>query len=139
MAECAEHIAVTENAIFNGIQKALKAPPEPEKKELVKGKDELVLSVVPDRSRKAMAPEPVRPTGRFADAAAVIAQFRANRARTIAFTRETSEDLRSRFFRHFALGDFDLYQWLLFAAAHSERHIAQMKEVKADPNFPGNR
>jgi hypothetical protein len=30
----------------------------------------------------------------------------------------------------------DPYQWLLFIAAHSERHTKQMLEVKADPGFP---
>ena len=32
--------------------------------------------------------------------------------------------------------NLDPYQWLLFIAAHSERHTKQMLEVKADPNFP---
>ena len=30
----------------------------------------------------------------------------------------------------------DAYQWVLFLAAHSERHLKQLLEVKADPNFP---
>ena len=30
----------------------------------------------------------------------------------------------------------DAYEWLLFVAAHSERHTKQILEVKADPNFP---
>jgi len=30
----------------------------------------------------------------------------------------------------------DAYQWILFIAAHSERHTKQLLEVKADPNFP---
>jgi len=28
------------------------------------------------------------------------------------------------------------YEWILFIAAHSERHTKQILEVKADPNFP---
>ena len=35
-----------------------------------------------------------------------------------------------------AAKDLDGIQWVLFIAAHSERHTAQMLEVKADPNFP---
>ena len=30
----------------------------------------------------------------------------------------------------------DGYEWILFIAAHSERHTKQINEVKADPNFP---
>ncbi len=30
----------------------------------------------------------------------------------------------------------DAYEWVLFIAAHSERHTKQILEVKADPNFP---
>ena len=31
---------------------------------------------------------------------------------------------------------FKTPQWVLFVAAHSERHTKQINEVKADPNFP---
>ena len=34
------------------------------------------------------------------------------------------------------LGPLDGYQWLVFIAAHTERHLAQLREVKADPKFP---
>ena len=37
----------------------------------------------------------------------------------------------------FSMGKtLDAYEWLLFLAAHSERHTKQIDEVKADPNFP---
>jgi hypothetical protein len=32
--------------------------------------------------------------------------------------------------------NLDAYEWVLFIAAHSERHTKQILEVKADPNFP---
>ena len=35
-----------------------------------------------------------------------------------------------------AFGTLDGYQWLLLLSTHSERHTAQIEEVKADPNFP---
>ena len=41
---------------------------------------------------------------------------------------------------HFAplgpLGDLDGYQWLLLLASHTDRHVAQMQEVKAQPGYP---
>jgi hypothetical protein len=30
----------------------------------------------------------------------------------------------------------DAYRWVLLMSAHTERHTNQIKEVKADPNFP---
>ncbi len=30
----------------------------------------------------------------------------------------------------------DAYQWVLLISAHCERHMKQIEEVKADPNFP---
>ncbi len=135
-AECAEHITVTEQAIFGAVQKILKAPAEPEKKELARGKDELVVKAVPDRSRKVTAPEAVRPTSRWPGRDALLRQFEETRARTIAFTRSTQDDLRAHFYPHFVLKELDAYQWLLFLAAHCERHTAQILEVKAEAGFP---
>jgi hypothetical protein len=41
---------------------------------------------------------------------------------------------------HFAplgpLGDLDGYQWLLLLASHTERHVAQMDEVKGQAGYP---
>jgi uncharacterized damage-inducible protein DinB len=65
VAEVAEHIAVAESAIFGLIQKQIMSSPiTPDKRAQVKGKDEIVLEKVPDRSHKAQAPEFLRPTGR---------------------------------------------------------------------------
>ena len=58
-----------------------------------------------------------------------IASFTTARERTIAFARTTNADLRLHFQRHPALGMIDGYQWLLFAAAHSERHTLQAREI----------
>jgi len=61
--------------------------------------------------------------------------FLKSRAQTVAFL-ESTPDLRG----HVAdspLGQpMDAYEWVLFMAAHSQRHTKQILEVKADPNFP---
>jgi len=137
IAETAEHIAVTEEMIWNLVNdKIMKSPPAPEKKAEVKGKEETILKVIPDRSRKAQAPEQLRPTGRWASQAALTKDFEAIRAKEIAFATDTKEDLRSHFGDHPFLKTMDAYQWLLFNGAHCKRHTAQILEVKADPNYP---
>ncbi|HVF70841.1 MAG TPA: DinB family protein [Chthoniobacterales bacterium] len=137
IAETAEHIAVTEEMIWNLVSdKIMKSPPAPEKRAEVKGKEETILKVIPDRSRKAQAPEQLRPTGRWANQSALVKDFDAIRAKEIAFATETKEDLRSHFGDHPFLKTMDAYQWLLFNGAHCKRHTAQILEVKADPNYP---
>ena len=137
IAETAEHIAVTEQTIWELVSgKIMKSPATPEKAAEAKGKDEIILAKIPDRSRKAQAPEQLRPTGRWATRAALVKDFEGKRAQEIAYLAESKEDLRNHFEEHPFLKTMDAYQWLIFNGAHCKRHTAQILEVKADPNFP---
>jgi DinB family protein len=95
--------------------------------------DAMVLAMVPDRSHKAQAPPQFVPTGRWTPAE-TLDHFQKSRARTIAFL-DSTPDLRAHVSES-PLGPLDGYEWMLFMAAHSERHTKQILEVKADPNFP---
>jgi hypothetical protein len=134
VAECAEHIAVSEDVIFGLVQKALQAPAAPDKKSAVT--DEFILKAVVDRSQKFKAPEVLRPTHRFANPQETLAHFSESRDRTIEFVRSTQDDLRAHFMDHPVLKTMDAYQWVLLISAHSRRHTEQLLEVKANPNFP---
>jgi uncharacterized damage-inducible protein DinB len=137
VAEVSEHITVSESALLGLVQKQLMASPAaPEKREQVKGKDEMILQKIPDRSHKAQAPEFLRPTGRWPTEADLTKAFEESRKVTMDYVRTTNDDLRDHFFDHPVFGTLDGYQWLLLLSAHSERHTAQIEEVKADPNFP---
>jgi len=136
VAEVAEHITLAEDYLFNASQQILTSPATPEKKAEVQGKDEIVLTKTLDRSRKGTAPEPLVPSHKWASHQEMIEQYTKSRDRTIAYISSTQDELRSHFYKHPAYDLLDAYQWLLFMAAHSERHILQLKEVKADPNFP---
>ncbi len=137
VAEVAEHIGVAEFSIWVLVRdKMMKAPATPEKAAEAKGKDEIILEKIPDRSRKAQAPEPLKPTGRWTTQAGLVKDFEDTRSEEIAYLSETKEDLRNHFEEHPALKTMDAYQWMLFNGAHCKRHTAQILEVKADPNFP---
>ena len=137
VAEVAEHITISESSLFGLVQKKIMASPAaPEKREQVKGKDELIEQRVPDRSHKAQAPEFLKPTGRWATEAELTKTFEDSRAATMEYIRTTNDDLRDHFFDHPVFGTLDGYQWLLLISSHSARHTAQIEEVKADPNFP---
>jgi hypothetical protein len=137
VAEVSEHIAVSESTIFGLVQtKFMTSPADPSKRTEVAGKDELILTKVPDRSHKVQAPEILKPTNRWATEADVIKAFEDSRKATMDYVRTTNDDLRDHFGPHPVLGPLDAYQWILLISAHSERHTKQIEEVKADPNFP---
>jgi hypothetical protein len=137
VAEVAEHIAVSESTLLGLVQqRIMQSPATPEKREQVKGKDQMILERLPDRSHKAQAPEFLRPTGRWATEADLTKAFEDSRKATMDYVRTTNDDLRDHFFDHPVFGTLDGYQWLLLISAHSARHTAQIEEVKADPNFP---
>ncbi len=80
VAEVSEHIAVSESLIFGMIQsKIMTSPADPAKRAEVAGKDEIILTKVPDRSRKAQAPEFLKPTDRWATQAELTKAFEDSR------------------------------------------------------------
>ncbi len=134
IADCLEHLTVVENFTLQRIRQHLEQPPsgKPE----TNGKDQIIRDHVPARATRVKGPEPVLPTGRWPDFNEAVRQFEAARQRTIDFGGTTPADLRGYAFNHPFLGLLDCYQWLLFLAAHCERHVRQMEEVKNDPAFP---
>jgi uncharacterized damage-inducible protein DinB len=136
IAECAEHIIVTEGSLMQLLKKMMASPATQEKAADTEGKDALVLKRLTDRSRKAQAPEFLRPTGRWRSPQAAIEEFKQRRDATIEYVKTTQEDLRSHSFPHPSLGALDGYQTILLMAGHSQRHIDQLNELKHHPNFP---
>lgn len=136
IAETAEHIATAEDFIWGRVEEMMKAPPTPEKRAEAQGKDKLIYEKIPDRSKKAKAPEPLVPKGKFATREELVTHFKDARAKEIAFLEQTKEDLRDRVADNPALGPMDAYQWVIFNGAHCKRHTAQIEEVKTAPNYP---
>jgi hypothetical protein len=93
-----------------------------------------VLAMVPDRTHKAQAPEPLVPTNRFGSPEGSIKHFVASRVTTEDFLKSTA-GMRDHVMES-PMGKLDAYEFVLLVAAHSERHTKQINEVKADPNFP---
>lgn len=135
VAEVTEHIAAAEDLLMEMIRgQVMKAPARTEAADL-KALDDLILQKIPDRSVKAQAPEPLRPNNRFGSPKDSLKHFAESRAKTIEFLK-TTKDLRNHAFESPLGKPLDGYQWVLFIAAHSERHTKQLNEVKADPGFP---
>lgn len=136
IAETAEHIATAEDFFSGKVEEMMKAPANPEKRAETEGKDKIIFDKIPDRSRKAQAPEPLKPTGKFASREELVKHFKEVREKEIAMLEQTKEDLRSHIAENPALGQMDAYQWLIFNGAHTKRHTAQIEEVKADGSYP---
>ena len=135
IAEVMEHIAAAEDMLRGLDEQVMKSPAVPARDPVeMKKIDETVLAAVPDRSHKAQAPEPLRPTNRFGSPQEAQKHFVQARAATEGFLKSTPE-LRAHV-GDSPLGKLDGYEWVLLIAAHSERHTKQMQEVKADANFP---
>lgn len=157
IAEIIEHLINAENAVFALVtQQVMKSPAPTELRALVKErimkspvpfdgegtdgliiKDQAVMLSTTNRSvRRFQAPEAVKPRGHWISKADLLKGFEESRERTIAYIETTADELRNFLADNWVIGVMDAYQWLLFLTAHSERHIAQIKEVKSNPNFP---
>jgi hypothetical protein len=136
LAELIEHLAAAEDMLRGVTQEQImKSPAVPARSaDEIKKSDESVLMMVPDRSHKFQAPEPLKPTNRFGSPEAAQRHFVESRAATEEYLKNTP-GLRAHV-GDSPLGKLDGYEFLLFTGAHSERHTKQMLEVRADPNFP---
>jgi hypothetical protein len=73
------------------------------------------------------------PKGRWDDVNASLGEFRKLRKTMIEHAKTSQEDLRAH---KLTGGSQDCYQWFLMISAHSQRHILQIRENKADPAYP---
>jgi hypothetical protein len=130
-----EHIAAAEDLLRDGLLKQqVMVGPAGDPARDVKTIDAGVEAMVPDRSHKVQAPEPLVPTNRYGSPEASIKHFLESRSITEDYLRSTP-GLRDHV-GDSPLGKIDGYESILLIAAHSERHVKQILEVKADPNFP---
>jgi uncharacterized damage-inducible protein DinB len=136
IAQCMEHIAAAEDYIRGiVVEKVMVAPAVPDRD--TKKTDDAVVALVPDRSKKAQAPEPLVPTNRYGSPDASLKHFLESREKTEDFLK-TTPGLRDHAVDSPLGTKMDGYEFVLFIAAHSERHTKQILEVKADPNYPKN-
>lgn len=137
VAEVMEHLAAAEDMLRGMTQEqVMKTPAIPARDAAeVKKIDDGIVAMVPDRSKKMEAPEPLRPTNRFGSPAEAEKHFLESRAATEEYLK-AAPDLRAHAVDSPMGVKMDGYEWILLVAGHSERHTKQMLEVKADPNFP---
>jgi len=129
--DVAEHLAIAEPQYWTNFEASLKEP--------VKGgwkpeaTDEGMLWYGIDRTEHNKTGAARVPDGRFSTAQDALDSFRKLRRTMLDVAKRSQDDLRGRSY----LGSSqDLYQWFLMISTHAQRHILQIREVKADPRYP---
>lgn len=137
VAECAQHIVVAEDFLFGQAMLAMKNPPDADWEAKVGAKTALLERILPDRSRKVQAPEPLNPAQVSFTRDQAISAFKEKRELTLRFAHTTTLALHM----HLTKGLFpvfdplDAYQFVLYIPLHNIRHNQQIAEVKAAPEF----
>jgi uncharacterized damage-inducible protein DinB len=137
VGEVAEHIMITENALFGMMQKALASPPNPNWQAKTTAKAAFIERVVPSRATRVQAPLEIRPTGKLSREE-VIRRYKEVRARALEFAQKTDAPLKAHTSEHLmpVFNTLNTYDWLIYIPLHNERHNKQMAEVMAAPGYP---
>ncbi len=132
--ECVKHITLASQGLFAFVQHTAKTPNDSNFKSGVT--DSMFIAMVEDRSHKAQAPEPFKPVhSPYKNLTETLKAFNAGRDSLINYVQTTNDDLRNHI-ASMPFGKVDAYQLILLISAHTNRHMQQLNEVKADPNFP---
>ena len=130
ITDVVEHLSIAEPQYWKQLQDSTKQPPNTEKLEAT---DAAILWYGIDRTRRATTGEARVPTGNVSNVGEPLGRFRALRATMKEYAKGTTDDLRSR---KLLDGNMDVYQWFLMISAHAQRHILQIREIKAHANYP---
>jgi hypothetical protein len=134
IAECAEHIAVTDPTMLEWIRTVLSRPAVGRAAPSLEA-DQMVLAKSIDRTVRQKAPKSITPTGRWKTPDEVAEVFRKHREETIRYVQTTQDPLRAHVSAS-KTDPLDGFQLLLTIAGHTERHVAQINEVKSLPGYP---
>jgi hypothetical protein len=133
VAECAAHIIAAEEYFRQNVATALKSPAAAAANQA--DRDATIAKMIRDRSQRFQAPTQLEPTGKVVPKPQAVADFNATRNKTLDYVRTTKDALRDH-----AAGtppnQTTAYQLMLMLSGHTERHTAQLLEVKASPGYP---
>jgi hypothetical protein len=139
IAEVTEHLGIYDELLYWDLLNNQFTPETPELVEKVKGIDSVMVAYTNDPV-KMKAPFIAQPLGRFQKKEELIAYFNRFRNEVIVLVKETKADFRLHFiFRSEDAGVWhirDLQQYTLLWIAHTQRHTNQIRNIKADPNYP---
>jgi hypothetical protein len=137
IGDCADHIATIERRVFSMVSKHMQsAEPNPQRAAEVQKKTSWILEAVPSRQERVKVPPGIQNHSHTATPKEFIDNFAERRALLLKYVGETQDSMHDRVAPHMIFKDLDGCQWLLMISLHSQRHAAQIAEVKANPGFP---
>jgi uncharacterized damage-inducible protein DinB len=129
--EVVMHLAIAEPQYWNSFKESLAKPVQPDFKP--QSTDAGMLWYGIDRTQRTTTGEARVPRDQFPDLKTAHASFKKLRVEMMKTAKDTPDDLRAR---QYLTASQDLYQWFLMISTHSQRHIMQIREVKAHKDFP---
>jgi DinB family protein len=130
IAQVVDHIVVVAPIYWRDLQTALERPAGGRTSGM---SDADVLWYGIDRTRREQAIAGERISGESRDMPAALAAYRKHHDRLLQYIRTTNDDLRGHIVERQRC---DAYQWALLISTHEQRHILQIREIKANPRFP---
>jgi hypothetical protein len=128
--EVMEHLVIAEPIYWKELQGGMKQPPKAADKKV---SDADVLWYGIDRTHHEKTEPRKDPIGKVMDVAQGLDSFRKLHATMLEYAESTDDDLRAHFVPEWGV---DAYQCLLGISTHAQRHILQIREIKADSAFP---
>jgi DinB superfamily len=130
IAEVVEHLAIGEPIYWKLFQDGMKQPGHKLERQAT---DADVLWYGIDRTRHEKTPAKQDPKGENIDVHKALADFEKLHASMLDYARSTDEDLRAHTVPDWGV---DAYQCLLEISTHAQRHILQIREIKANAGYP---
>lgn len=129
--EVVMHLAIAEPQYWQSFKESLAKPVQPDFKSQTT--DVAMMWYGIDRTQRTTTGEARVPRGQYPDFKTAHASFKKLRGEMMKTAKGSQDDLRAR---QYLTASQDLYQWFLMISTHSQRHIMQIREVKAHKNFP---
>lgn len=128
--EVIDHLVVVGPIYWADLQRAVQGPPSGRD---LASRDVSILWYGIDRTHRETALTVENPKGELRDLRVGLNMYQQQHAKLLEYVRTTKDDLRRRFVERQGC---DAYQWALLISTHEQRHILQIREIKADPKFP---
>ena len=130
--EVIEHLTLAEPEYWEWLRNDLKKPPVAMNHKLT---DIDLLWYGIDRTDRQMTSPSEMPKGKLSTVEGGLAKFRKLRATMLQYARTTGDDLRGHAFPDWGV-DIDAYTGFLGISTHAQRHILQIREIKAQSGYP---
>ena len=130
LADTVEHVVLANRLVCATLARLLAAP-------FPAGTPRFDDAAISAGTFDGVAPPPrdlAEPKGRFATHSEESAALVETHEQLVGWARGTAADLRAYGLPHPVFGVFDGVQWILFAAAHTDNHLPQVRALRAHPD-----